>query len=121
MNWLLLFLASSGGAIYLAKAIEKRLTMFLATYPEGLKNTSDAENHQAINKKGLLQTVLIGVLALVALVSLIGVTATYGGIGLLPIAIVMSLLNQWSRQFTQKGKDFDQLYKDYQAEGGGKK
>ena len=116
MLWLVLFLASTVGAILLGKRAMKRLNDFLEAHPNGLQSASDADDHKKWSKQKAGQALLILLLALTAIISLIGVTATYGGIGLIPIAIATALVNQGARQFTEKERDFEQLQKDYKAQ-----
>ncbi|WP_309687706.1 hypothetical protein [Armatimonas sp.] len=122
MLWLCLFLASTTGAAYLLKSLDKSVTNFLNMHPDGIQEASSAKQHQALDHAGKPKAIVAAVLALAAIVSLIGVTADFGfGIGLIPMAIVMSLANQWFKQFDQKGKEFDRLFKEYQTQQPGKK
>lgn len=115
MVWLILFLASAAGAFFAGRKMIVGMKGFLETFPEGLHSETDALAHRQLATQKSWLGVLMLVLALASFVSLIGVTAAFGGIGLLPMAFAMALINQGARQLKETEEAFEQLKKDYKA------
>jgi Na+/H+ antiporter NhaD/arsenite permease-like protein len=115
MIWIVLFILSIVGIVYYFKSYEMRLEKFLATYPEGLKDDSDAETHKIFEKQTFRKMIPLWVLLLLSCVCLVGISIQSSFMGLFATAIFGAVTNQYFKKVGQTGKQFDQLHKDYQT------